>query len=97
MCFCSLIPRLYNLRRKAIAELLAPLLRLPHISLQNRAVLVQALQYYSNSKAFNFEDAHIIVTMEQTKVTHIISYDTDFDKLPFIIWEEPTPVKNMAS
>ncbi len=89
-------PKSYHHSRQEVAELLTPLLNLSHLDVQNRHILLRALRIYADTKELDFPDAYIIAAMEQTKATHLISYDTDFDDFPFITREEPTPTKTAA-
>jgi predicted nucleic acid-binding protein len=88
-------PRLYNLTRDKIVSLLAPIVSLKHVEVQNRTTLSNALTLYATTR-LDFADAYILATMEQKKTNHLISYDSDFDDFPFITREEPTPAKKAA-
>jgi predicted nucleic acid-binding protein len=89
-------PRLYHHARQEVAELLTPLLQLPHFEVQNRQILLRALRVYADTKGLDFADAYIVAAMEQANATRLFSYDTGFDNFPFITREEPQPLKKAA-
>lgn len=85
-------PRLYNHSRQTVADLLTPLLHLPHLEVQNHHIIVQALHIYAQTPKLDFADAYIVAAMEHAQSTQLISYDTDFDSFPSIRREEPPGV-----
>ena len=74
-------PRLYNVPRPQIEELLRPLLTLPNFRVRNKRVLVSALMHYATVN-IDFGDAMIVASMEQADSKALYSYDTDFDRFP---------------
>ncbi len=81
-------PRLYNLPRSEVYELLSPLVRLPGFKLENRAAVLRALELYASTKV-DFSDAVIVAAMEQADSQILYSYDTHFDRLRGITRVEP--------
>src|SRR5260370_34173906 len=47
-------PSLYHHTRQEVAELLTPLLQLPHLEVQNRQTLLRALRVYADTKGLDF-------------------------------------------
>jgi predicted nucleic acid-binding protein len=81
-------PRLYHLPRRHVQALLTPLVRLPHFRVRGRRALLRALDLYG-STTLDFGDALIVASMEQLGSQTVYSYDTDFDRIPDIIRQEP--------
>lgn len=81
-------PNLYHLPKIEIRDLLTPLLRYPNFKVENKQVLIQALDYYAD-KNIDFADAILAVLTQQSEEKSIYSYDEDFDKFPGIIRKEP--------
>lgn len=81
-------PRLYNLPRSEVWELLSPLVRLPGFKIQNRAAVLRALELYAGTRV-NFGDALIVATMEQAGSRIVYSYDTHFDRIPTVSRRSP--------
>lgn len=81
-------PRLYNLPRVEIRDVLMALLRLTHFKVDNKQAVMTALDFYANSK-IDFGDAILIALTLQTKTKEIYSYDHDFDKFTGINRKEP--------
>jgi len=84
-------PRLYNLPRSEVSELLSPLVRLPGFKVENRADVLRALELYASTKV-DFSDALIVAAMEQVGSQILYSYDTHFDRLQGITRVEPPMV-----
>jgi predicted nucleic acid-binding protein len=82
-------PRTYHHTHQEVAELLTPILTLPHVEVHRRPVLLRALRIYAERSDLDFPDAYLVAAMEDTKEHMLISYDTDFDKFPEIVRREP--------
>jgi predicted nucleic acid-binding protein len=82
-------PRLYNLPRSEVRELLTPLVRLKGFKVKNRRVVLKALDLYG-SMNIDFGDAFIAASMEQAGSKIVYSYDTDFDGIAGIERIEPS-------
>ncbi len=87
-------PRQYHLPPVDIVTRLAPIIRLPGVTLPRKRVLLRALVLYQTYPRFDVEDALAVATMERQGVTEIVSYDTDFDGIPGIIRLEPGSMTN---
>lgn len=72
-------PRLYDLERDKIRDILMPLLRLTHFKITNKQIIQQAIEIFSNHN-LDFSDAYLAVLVKQHKLP-IYSYDRDFDKI----------------
>ncbi len=83
-------PRLYNLSRSDVYELLSPLVRLPGFRIENRASVLRALELYASTRV-DFSDALIVAAMEEAGSQILYSYDTHFDRLQGITRVEPPP------
>ena len=86
-------PRLYNLPRSEVRELLTPLVRLKGFKVKNRRVVLKALDLYG-SMNIDFGDAFIAASMEQAGSKIVYSYDTDFDGITGIERIEPSTGNN---
>lgn len=72
-------PKLYNLPRAEVRDLLSTLIKNPNFRVQNRSVLLKALVLYADCN-LDFGDVIILVTMGQTKSRVLYSFDHDFDR-----------------
>ena len=81
-------PRLYQIARSEVQELLTPLARLPHFRIQNRSCVLRALELYASTK-LDFGDTLIIASMEEQNSHILYSYDNDFDHIQGITRREP--------
>ena len=81
-------PRLYNLRRTEVAEILSPLVRLPGFKIENRGALLRALELYASTN-IDFGDALTVASMEHAGSQILYSYDTHLDRIPSITRRPP--------
>jgi len=81
-------PRLYNLPRSEVRDMLASLIRLPGFRIHNHRAVLRALDLYA-SRNLDFGDALIIASMERVGSQVVYSYDADFDRIPGISRQEP--------
>ncbi len=88
--------RLYHHSHQEVAELVTPLLSLPHLQVANRQVHLRALRMYAETPRLDYADAYIVALMEQGQSNDLISYDSDYDRFPFITRKEPEPIKHAA-
>jgi len=79
---------LYNLPRTKIRDLLAALLRCSNFKVENKQVMIKALDFYVD-KNIDFGDAILAVLTQQSQNKLIYSYDHDFDKISDIKRKEP--------
>jgi len=80
---------LYNLPRAEIREYLSVILSMKGLQLPYKRTYVRALELYATIPRLDFADALSVAQMERQKLDTIISFDTDFDKLPTITRQEP--------
>jgi len=80
---------LYNLGHEDIAARLRPLLALIGLKLSYKRSCLQALGIYAGNPHLDFEDALSVAHMERQNIEEIISYDTDFDRIPSVRRVEP--------
>jgi predicted nucleic acid-binding protein len=80
--------QLYARSRTEVQELLTPIVRLAGFRLQNKRVVLRALEIYGTSNR-GFGDAMIIALMEQRGAQQLYSYDRGFDAFPGITRLEP--------
>ena len=81
-------PRLYNLPRSEVCELLAPLVRLPGFRVENGNAVLRALELYAGTNV-DFGDALIVAAMEQAGSQIVYSYDTHFDRIHTVTRRPP--------
>jgi len=81
-------PRLYNLPRSKIRDLLTTLIRIPNFKVENKQSVLNALDLYASTN-LDFGDAYLIATALQSKDKTICSYDHDFDRMADIRRVEP--------
>jgi predicted nucleic acid-binding protein len=80
-------PRLYNLPRAQIAQILTDVVSLPGLTLPNRDVYLQALSLYGANKG-DFVDALNAAHASKTSGA-IVSFDQDYSRLPGATRIEP--------
>lgn len=81
-------PRLYNLPRTEIRDVLTSLLRYTNFKVDNKQAVIIALDLYSSTN-LDFGDCILIALTAQTEAKEIYSYDHDFDKIKGIVRKEP--------
>jgi uncharacterized protein len=81
-------PRLYNVARPAIVEMLTVLLRLPDFQVDNKTQVMAALDLFSSTRV-DFGDALIAAGMLLSSTPTLYSYDKDFDRLEGVARVEP--------
>ncbi len=81
-------PKLYDLPRSQIRDLLAVLLHYPNFKVDNKQVVIKALDFYASAN-IDFGDAMLAVLTRESQNQLIYSYDHDFDKIPDIKRKEP--------
>ena len=81
-------PSLYKLPRPEVVGLLLPILRLRCFRLQDRRVVLKALDLYA-ATALDFGDAYIVASMQRLGSRKVYSFDRDFDRIKEIQRLEP--------
>ena len=75
------LQRSYNQPRDRIADALVPLIELPGIILPGKRLYRRAFALYRSSGLIGFADCYHIALMERLRITEILSFDTDFDRI----------------
>ncbi len=78
----------YKVPRRTIKELLSPIISLRNLQLQSKDVYYRAFDLFI-SKNISFADAYNAAYMIDEEITHIYSWDKDFDKIEGITRLEP--------
>lgn len=81
-------PRLYNVPRHEVRDMLITLTRLTHFSVDNRRSVLRALELYG-ATSLDFGDAFIVASMEQAGSEVLYSYDRGFDSIPGVSRRAP--------
>jgi len=81
-------PRIYNRPRTEVRDLLEVLVRLPGFRVDNKAVVLEALDLFATSN-LDFGDAMIVAGMRRDGTAVLYSYDRDFDRFPDLLRTEP--------
>lgn len=81
-------PRLYNLSRPNIRDLLSVLLRYPNFKVENKQTVITALDLYAESN-IDFGDAMLAILVLNTDRKELYSYDHNFDKISNLKRLEP--------
>lgn len=79
---------LYNQPRENIRALLLPIVSLPNLRVPHRRAFLRALELYAGT-LLDFEDALSVAHIERMKLSTILSYDEDFDRIKNIQRREP--------
>lgn len=78
------LQRSYKQPRDRIADALLPLIELPGIILPGKRLFRRAFALYRSASPIGFADCYHAALMERLGITEILSFDTDFDRLPGI-------------
>lgn len=78
----------YKLGKKEVSENVRRLLTLKNLGIPGASLLIEALVIYEE-KNVDFIDAYNYILMLHGGVESVASYDTDFDKLPGVLRQEP--------
>ncbi len=81
-------PSLYKLPRPEVVGLLLSILRLRGFRLQDRRVVLKALDLYA-ATTLDFGDAYIVASMQRLGSRKVYSFDRDFDRIKEIQRLEP--------
>lgn len=81
--------RQYSLSHADAAARLRPMLGLRGLRLPHKRVYLRALDLFATHAFLDIEDALQLAHMEREGIGEILSYDTDFDRLPAITRQEP--------
>ncbi len=79
----------YGLSPADIAARLRPIISLRGFTLAHKRRFLRALDLYSSYPFLDFEDALTVAQLEQQGIRELISYDTDFDRIPGVTRQEP--------
>lgn len=86
--FVLVSPRLYDLPRAQVQALLTTLVRLPHLRVASRAMVLRALVLFGSS-TLDFGDCCLVAHLQEAGGTEIFSFDRDFDRITGIVRREP--------
>jgi predicted nucleic acid-binding protein len=78
----------YDLPKAVVIEKVSQILNTPNLAVTNQEILIEALVLWSRHNC-DFIDAYNAARMHHDGLTELISYDADFDCLPFIHRQEP--------
>ncbi len=78
------LQRSYKQPRARIADALLPLIQLPGIILPGKRLYRRAFALYLSASPIGFADCYHTALMEHLQITEILSFDTDFDRIPGI-------------
>lgn len=79
----------YHLSPEEISARLRPILALRGLKLPHKRLYLRALDLYTSYTFLDFEDALSVAHMEHRGIKEVLSYDTDFDRIPGIQRMEP--------
>ena len=78
----------YDLPKSVVIEKVGQILNTPGLVVTNQEVLIEALVLWSRHGC-DFIDAYNAALMRREGLIELISYDADFDQLPFTHRQEP--------
>jgi len=81
--------RTYGFERTLIRDVLLPLIDLPGVSLPIKDIYPRVFEIYINAN-IDFIDAYHAAMVERQSDNHVISFDTDFDRVPSVARIEPS-------
>src|SRR5919206_2685559 len=82
------LERVYKQSKAAIRDAFLPLIELPGIVLPGKRRFRKVFTYYIEHN-ISFADAYHATLMESFRLTHIVSFDRDFNRIPTLIRVEP--------
>lgn len=85
--FVLVSKKLYGLSKHKIQALLLPIVNLTNVKFNNKKGIKRALELFVKYN-IDFEDA-LIASDAENKKTEIVSFDSDFKKIPSIVSNEP--------
>jgi predicted nucleic acid-binding protein len=86
--FVLVSKKLYNLPKKTIQDILLPIIGLPHVKFHRKRNTKRALEFFVKYD-LDFEDA-LIATYAERGGNTIYSFDSDFEKIPSVIYKQPS-------
>ena len=81
-------PRLYRVPRVDVRDMLAALVRLPGLEVDNRATVLAALDVFAET-GVDFGDAMIVAAMRGSGSAELYSYDAGFDRFGDLVRRAP--------
>ena len=78
----------YELPKSVVIEKVGQILNTPNLSVTNQEILIEALVLWNRHNC-DFIDTYNAALMHRDGLTELVSYDTDFDLLPFTRRQEP--------
>jgi predicted nucleic acid-binding protein len=78
----------YDLPKPVVIEKVGQILNTPNLDVTHQEVLIEALVLWSRHNC-DFIDAYNAALMHRDGLAELVSYDSDFDLLPFIRRQEP--------
>ena len=82
------LERVYKQSKEGIRDAFLPLIELPGIVLPGKRRFRQVFRYYIE-KNISFADAYHAVLMESLRLTQIVSFDRDFNRITTVQRVEP--------
>lgn len=79
----------YRMPREAIHEAVVPLVRLPGLRVPHRRELVEAFEIFLEHRRLSFADCYHAVMARRFHSPAFVSFDRDFDRLPWLTRTEP--------
>lgn len=80
--------RVYQLKRSAIRDVVLPLILLPNIKLDQKQLFGRVFDLYT-TLPIDFVDAYHAALLHSREAVELLSYDTDFDRVPGLRRREP--------
>ncbi len=74
------LERVYKVNRNEIYEKIHSILNMENIKIENRSIIVNALNYYKD-KNINFNDAYIASHAIKNNINKVFTFDNDFKKI----------------
>jgi predicted nucleic-acid-binding protein len=78
----------YGTPKEEIRDIIGKILNTPNMMIDNRDVIEEAINIYW-LKNIDYVDAYNSILIKKQKIKTIVSYDKDFDRLPWIKRIEP--------
>jgi len=81
-------PRHYRLSTEDAVARLEPIVQIPDLVFPQKSTVLRAYALLQTHPMLGFEDAFVAAMLQDTEMP-LLSYDSDFDRIPGIVREEP--------
>lgn len=82
------LEKFYGTPRRRVAAVLEAVISAPQVQVQDRALLIRALEVYETHR-IDFAEAYLVASAERADITDIVSFDRSIDRVDTVNRVEP--------